>query len=591
MTQPAHPATPADHLNAINAAFAEQEAKLRAQIESSASELNRATQAAAEAQLDASALRQANERHALQLRQLQGELAAAQKALSEERLAEDERVRSLVVRAVANSEANQAGLIKSLELEASQDRQSRERLLQESRERERQLGDEVSRLKSAIADQTHAHREKQADLEHRLLICNEQLTRLDEQAREHQRRRAELEVRLDAAAGERARVVELAAQNEASLSAQLAQAVAALHKQAHEHSATHQALLEAYERSRQAQQARADDATAWLHAREAQHALAAQQLAEVQKDASRQLEVVTAQQHGALQALEREATDNRQLLAGAAEELQNELRRQLYVEKTVQQALNAALTELRGSWSWRLTRPLRVFGSGARRPISDPNLQQLMAPSLDVAGNGSPSKLTPSLSSSRRLPMHHQAPTNQPAQSVEQLLMLNDVDFVNCAYLTILGRRADPSGFEAFLNQVRSGADKEQLIAALATSPEGMQPALSKPHDLEQVLARARRNRPSFMTKVVRRVAMSALRPMSLQILSLNQQLAALAQMSAMRFDEIDAALIEISKMKATSNLEISDSHNDILDGSANTKMIYRQIKEAAKANGSARTR
>jgi hypothetical protein len=68
MTQPAHPATPADHLNAINAAFAEQEAKLRAQIESSASELNRATQAAAEAQLDASALRQANERHALLLR-------------------------------------------------------------------------------------------------------------------------------------------------------------------------------------------------------------------------------------------------------------------------------------------------------------------------------------------------------------------------------------------------------------------------------------------------------------------------------------------------------------------------------------------
>jgi len=535
MTQPAHPATPADHLNAINAAFAEQEAKLRAQIESSASELNRATQAAAEAQLDASALRQANERHALQLRQLQGELAAAQKALSEERLAEDQRVRSLVVRAVANSEANQAGLIKSLELEASQDRQSRERLLQESRERERQLGDEVSRLKSAIADQTHAHREKQADLEHRLLICNEQLTRLDEQAREHQRRRAELEVRLDAAAGERARLVELAAQNEASLSAQLAQAVAALHKQTHEHSATHQTLLEAYERTRQAQQARADDATAWLHAREAQHALVTQQLAEVQKDALRQIETVTAQQQSALQALQMESLDGRDRLALAAEQLQQELRQRISAEQAIQRQLRQSIEEFHSRWFWRLGRAFEF--------PSSPNLESAMTESPGEKVISKDDVDAESVNPSSKTHMNESLNIPSERLRVDQLLALNDAEFVHGAYINLLGRPADHTGFQAYLVQLRKGMEKEVLICSLIQSPEGKLAGSSNFPGAAELIKRVQHYRFRRCKKIIRHIFFIALRPLHDHIDAIQKSMTELTTRASL----LDSRVAELS--------------------------------------------
>jgi hypothetical protein len=59
--------------------------------------------------------------------------------------------------------------------------------------------------------------------------------------------------------------------------------------------------------------------------------------------------------------------------------------------------------------------------------------------------------------------------------SVHDLLRLYDADFLAAAYETLLGRRLDIDGVRSYLNLLREGHDREFVIYALATSPEGLQ--------------------------------------------------------------------------------------------------------------------
>lgn len=59
--------------------------------------------------------------------------------------------------------------------------------------------------------------------------------------------------------------------------------------------------------------------------------------------------------------------------------------------------------------------------------------------------------------------------------SVATLLTQGDETFVRNAYLTLLGREADPSGLDNYLVLVRSGVDKAEIVATLARSDEGQQ--------------------------------------------------------------------------------------------------------------------
>jgi hypothetical protein len=57
--------------------------------------------------------------------------------------------------------------------------------------------------------------------------------------------------------------------------------------------------------------------------------------------------------------------------------------------------------------------------------------------------------------------------------TLQDLLKLHDEDFVRSAYLTILGRSADPEGLDHYLTQVRAGTNRAAIIADLAESTEG----------------------------------------------------------------------------------------------------------------------
>lgn len=57
--------------------------------------------------------------------------------------------------------------------------------------------------------------------------------------------------------------------------------------------------------------------------------------------------------------------------------------------------------------------------------------------------------------------------------SIEQLLDLNDVEFIDWTYLKLLGRNADSGGRSFYLTQLRRGEAKQKIIAEIASSHEG----------------------------------------------------------------------------------------------------------------------
>ncbi len=58
------------------------------------------------------------------------------------------------------------------------------------------------------------------------------------------------------------------------------------------------------------------------------------------------------------------------------------------------------------------------------------------------------------------------------AKSLAELLAWNDLDFVRCAYVTLLGRQPDPTGQTHFVALIRAGHSKLEVLWLLRQSPE-----------------------------------------------------------------------------------------------------------------------
>lgn len=59
------------------------------------------------------------------------------------------------------------------------------------------------------------------------------------------------------------------------------------------------------------------------------------------------------------------------------------------------------------------------------------------------------------------------------ANSLSELLSWHDVDFVRCAYVTVLGRQPDSSGEAYYTDRIRQGHSKMEVLWQLRKSPEG----------------------------------------------------------------------------------------------------------------------
>lgn len=97
--------------------------------------------------------------------------------------------------------------------------------------------------------------------------------------------------------------------------------------------------------------------------------------------------------------------------------------------------------------------------------------------------------------------------TDAPAESTMALLAMEDAEFVLCAYLSVLGRPADPRGFSEYLGQIRAGANKSEILMAIATSPEARLLNQDRLPGLVQFLRETKR-RPAtfFWTRIIRRI-------------------------------------------------------------------------------------
>jgi hypothetical protein len=83
------------------------------------------------------------------------------------------------------------------------------------------------------------------------------------------------------------------------------------------------------------------------------------------------------------------------------------------------------------------------------------------------------------------------------------LLSFNDIDFVCCAYVTILGRQPDGPGQAHFLRELRAGVSKLDVLWRLRRAPE------AKQHDpgiagLDRVLKRAKLQRRPLLGAISR---------------------------------------------------------------------------------------
>lgn len=89
------------------------------------------------------------------------------------------------------------------------------------------------------------------------------------------------------------------------------------------------------------------------------------------------------------------------------------------------------------------------------------------------------------------------------ANSLEELLGWSDADFVRCAYVTMLGRQPEDGGEGYYLDRIRRGHSKLQVLWELRRSPEG------KAHDpgisgLDRALRRAALERRPIIGRLIR---------------------------------------------------------------------------------------
>lgn len=125
----------------------------------------------------------------------------------------------------------------------------------------------------------------------------------------------------------------------------------------------------------------------------------------------------------------------------------------------------------RASWRNRFGELLGLRRSGAYRQLADWRPQITFDQKFT-------STLQSSHSSVQAYPMlFHAAPAERNpyhrADSLPELLSWDDVDFVRCAYVTVMGRQPEPEGEEVFTRFIRRGGSKQDLLWRLRNSPEG----------------------------------------------------------------------------------------------------------------------
>lgn len=165
------------------------------------------------------------------------------------------------------------------------------------------------------------------------------------------------------------------------------------------------------------------------------------------------------------------------------------------------------LRKIEGSRGWRWTAPLRILANPRRAPALARQIASLAA---ELAGRAAAIGLaTAPAAAIPATGENMDAATLQPpdpgirATSLDELLALRDRTFVRSAYLTVLGREADPDGEAHHLYWLRRGVIKMQILGQLRRSLEGRayDPGIA---GLDRAIRRHRRRRIPLIGAILR---------------------------------------------------------------------------------------
>ncbi|GAC1609327.1 MAG: hypothetical protein NVS3B3_15680 [Aquirhabdus sp.] len=310
-------------------------------------------------------------------------------------------------------------------------------------------------------------------------------------------------------------------------------------------------------------------------------------------------------------------------------EIQSEQQISLQLRQSLQQ-VQQSLAATHASLTWRMTAPLRTFAimMSLRNPDRVDTLAKVNAvPHHMPVQENEPAPqriteappiavqpvLTSSLTDASPLAIETMMPTStQPtdtqhpvaASSIEELLAYHDLQFVCCAYQTILGRAPDPDGQRYYLGRMRTGIAKIQLLKQLRYSPEGRAYACALP-GLDVQIRRYQIGQLPLVGWIYRLVSgVEGARPGECKLRGIENQLLLLSDESSRRFNQIDSAMAGLHQcivqlrtrlIHDPSNINHSTSFDDALKTSAlnsepdglrqlspRARDIYFQLKTAA---------
>ena len=172
-------------------------------------------------------------------------------------------------------------------------------------------------------------------------------------------------------------------------------------------------------------------------------------------------------------------------LLTAAQLLESQLHSELAMRQQILSDLSIELKKLQGSFTWRITAPLRAVAklfifshSDSKEVLISSVKTSSIETNLVIADSSVNAIIEESKITHSDHPIIYIKETfmsSSPivaATSLDELLAYHDADFIHCAYITLLGRAPDPEGIRYYLGRIRAGRAKIEIIDQIASSAE-----------------------------------------------------------------------------------------------------------------------